>query len=80
MEQVQVEKERKQSRYSKGVIIAASRRTIRVRGEDAWLIESESVDGRFYKVTASGKCECADSRYRGQICKHIYGIIRSATE
>lgn len=72
---MQIQVERKQSRYSKGVIIAASRQIIRINEEEAWLVESESVDGKFYRVTTEGKCECADSQYRGQICKHIYSVI-----
>lgn len=77
MQQVQVE--RKQSRYSKGVIIAASRQITGIEGEEAWLVESETTDGKFYKVTVDGKCECPDSTIRGRICKHVYGVIRSST-
>lgn len=68
---------RKQSRFSKGIVIAASRRIIKVRGEEAFLVESETTDGKYYKVNMEdGKCECADSQYRGQVCKHAYAILR----
>jgi hypothetical protein len=76
---MQIQVERKQSRYSKGVIIAVSRQITQIEGEDAWLVESETKDGKYYKVTADRKCECADSQFRSQICKHIYSVIRWAT-
>lgn len=75
MQQIQVVK-RKQSRYSKGAVIAASRRILKVHGEEAWLVESETADDKFYKVTEDGTCECADSKFRGQICKHAWALIR----
>jgi hypothetical protein len=70
---------KKQSRFSKGVVIAASRRILKVHNEEAWLVESETTDGKYYKVTGEGECECADSKFRGQICKHVYAIFRRAT-
>jgi hypothetical protein len=45
---------RKQSIYSKGVVIAASRKIFKVKGEQAWLVESETTDDKFYKVTEDG--------------------------
>lgn len=77
---VKTEKAKKQSRYSKGAVIAASRRIFKVHGEEAWLVESEIVDGRYYKVTEDGVCECPDYQYRGQICKHTYAILRRTTQ
>ena len=76
MQQTQVV--RKQSRYSKGVVIAASRRIFKVKGEDAWLVESETIDDKFYRVTGDGVYECPDHQRRGQICKHMYAIFRRA--
>jgi hypothetical protein len=38
---------RKQSKYSKGVVIAASRRIFKVKGKEAWLIESETIDNKY---------------------------------
>ena len=69
---------RKQSRYSKGVVIATSRRIFKVKGEEAWLVESETIDDKFYKVTEDGVCQCPDNQRRGQICKHMYAIFRRA--
>jgi hypothetical protein len=76
MQQQQVVK--RQSRFSKGVVIAAGRRILKMHNEDAWLVESETTDGKYYKVTSEGLCECADWRFRGQTCKHAYAIIRRA--
>jgi hypothetical protein len=36
------------------------------------------VEGKYYKVTEDGVCECADSKYSGEICKHAYAIFRRA--
>jgi hypothetical protein len=69
------EKESRQSRYSKGCVIAASRKILKVHGEDAWVVESETTDGKYYKVTIDG-CQCLDSQTRGNICKHQYAVIR----
>ena len=77
MQQIQVVK-RKQSRYSKGAVIAVSRRILKVHGEEAWSVDSETVEGKYYKVTEDGVCECADSKYSGEICKHVYAIFRRA--
>ena len=74
MQQIQVVK--KQSRFSKGVVIAASRRILKVYNEEAWLVESEKADDKFYKVTEDGKCDCMDSQKRGEICKHMLALIR----
>jgi hypothetical protein len=47
LQRIQIGK-RKQTRYSKGVVIAASRRIIKVHGEKAWVVESETTDDKFY--------------------------------
>jgi len=74
MKQLQIV--RKQSRYSKGVVIAASRKIFNVKGEEAWLVESETKDNKYYKVTEDGECQCPDFQNRRQICKHMYAIFR----
>jgi SWIM zinc finger len=74
MKQIQIE--RKQSRFSKGVVIAASRRILKVHGEEAWLVESETTDDKFYKVTEDGTCDCKDFEIRGGPCKHVWALIR----
>jgi hypothetical protein len=75
MQQIQVLK-KKQTRYRRGVVIAASRRILKIQGEKAWLVESETTDGKYYKVTEDGTCECPDNQFRGKICKHTWAIIR----
>jgi hypothetical protein len=75
MQQIQVVK-RKQSRYSKGAVIAVSRRIIRTNDEEAWLVESETTDNKFYRVTEDGECECPDHTIRGQTCKHFWALVR----
>jgi hypothetical protein len=74
MQQIQVVE--KQSRYSKGIVIAASRRILKVRNDDAWLVESEGIDDKFYKITQDGTCDCMDFQIRGGICKHMWELIR----
>jgi hypothetical protein len=50
---------------------------IKVIGEEAFLVESETTYGKYYRVNMEdGKCECAVSHYRGQVCKHAYSILR----
>ena len=67
--------EKKQSRYSKGVVIAASRRILKVHGKQAWLAESEKTDGKFYKGTFAS-CECPDHVFRETSpCKHQISIL-----
>ena len=63
LQQIQVVK--KQSRYSKGIVIAASRKILKVQNEDAWLVESETTDDKFHKVTETGNCDCMDFKKRG---------------
>jgi hypothetical protein len=79
-EQKRIHQVNNQSRYDKGVVIAASRRIFKIKGEEAWLVESETTDDKFYKVTEDGVCECPDSQYRGQVCKHTSAILRSAIQ
>jgi hypothetical protein len=66
----------KQSRFSKGDVIAASRRILKVHGEDASLVESENTDDKFYKVTKKETCDCKDFEIRGGPCKHEWAIIK----
>lgn len=68
--------ERKQSRFSRGQCIAVSRRIVKVHNEDAWMVESEKTDGKFYKVTIDGGCECYDNSISHNVCKHVFSIVR----
>jgi hypothetical protein len=65
-----------QSRFSKGVVIAVSRRILKVHNEVAWLVESETTDDKFYKVTEDGTSDCKDFEVRGGPCKHMWSLIR----
>jgi light-regulated signal transduction histidine kinase (bacteriophytochrome) len=64
------------SRFSHGMVLAVSRRIIEVHNEAAWLVESETTDDKFYKVTESGECECPDFQRKGLTCKHMWALIR----
>jgi hypothetical protein len=75
MQQIQVVR-KKHSRYSKGIVIAASRKILKVDNEDTWLIESEMTDDKFYKVTEDRTCDCMDFQTRGGLCKHMWALIR----
>jgi hypothetical protein len=66
----------KPTRYSKGVVIAASRRILKVHNENSWLVESEITDDKFYRVTGDGTCDCMDFQNRGGPCKHMWALIR----
>ena len=70
------EKKTTRSRFSRGMLLALSRRIVKVHDEDAWLVESETTDGKFYKVTEAGDCECPDFQRRGLTCKHMWALIR----
>ena len=74
LQQSQVVK--KKSRYSKGIVIATSRKILKVHDEDSWLVESEITDDKFYKVTEDGTCDCMDFQNRGGPCKHMWALIR----
>jgi hypothetical protein len=50
-------KDKKSTRSSlnRGIVMAVSRRIIKVHNEDAWLVESETTYNKFYRVTKSGE-------------------------
>jgi hypothetical protein len=50
-------KDKKSTRSSlnRGIVMAVSRRIIKVHNEDAWLVESETTYNKFYSVTKSGE-------------------------
>jgi hypothetical protein len=73
---VKTQKAKKQSRYSKGAIIAASRQIFKIKGEDSWLVESETTDDKFYRITEDGTCDCMDFQNRGGPCKHVWSLIK----
>lgn len=73
------EKKTTRSRFNRGIVMAVSRRIIKVHNEDnedAWLVESETRDDKFYKVTEAGECQCPDFQRRGLTCKHMWALIR----
>jgi hypothetical protein len=65
------------SRFNHGMVMATRKRIVKIRYEDAWLVESETVNNKFYKVTEDGQCECPDFQTRGLTCKHMWALIRS---
>jgi hypothetical protein len=70
------EKKTTRSRFNRGMVLNKSRRIIKVDNEDTWLVESATIDDKFYKVTESGECECPDFQRRGLTCKHMWALIR----
>ena len=64
------------SRFSHGMVLAVSRRIVKVHNEEAWWVESETTDNKFYKVTEDGECECPDFQRGGFTCKHTCALIR----
>ena len=70
------EKKTTRSRFNRGIVMAVSRRIIKVHNEDAWFVESETKDDKFYKVTEVGECECPDFQIRGFTCKHTWVLIK----
>lgn len=57
---------------SDGELVNALRHLVErgiVRQRDAYLIESASAPGNYYRATASA-CTCPASHYRGARCKH----------
>lgn len=62
-------------RTQKGEFIANNLRIIKVKGEDAWLVESQTNPGDFYKVKEDGECECPDYQNRHNVCKHVRGVV-----
>jgi hypothetical protein len=70
------DKKTTRSRLSRGIVMAVSRRIIKVHNEDAWLVESETTDDKFYKVIEDGECECPDFQRREFTCKRMWALIR----
>jgi hypothetical protein len=70
------EKKTTRSRFNRGIVMTVCRRIIKIHNEDAWLVESETTDDKFYKVTESGECQCPDFQRKGLTCKHMWALIR----
>ena len=68
-----MEKQKETSRLEQGANIALYGRIVKYRDEDAWLVQSEHNKQLYYKVKDGG-CECADSKYRGITCKHVWAV------
>lgn len=71
------EKGRKQTRYSKGIVLAISARIYKVKDQDVWYVESGTKQGKYYRVTFAG-CECPDYTRRQSSFKHLIAVM--ATE
>lgn len=62
------------NRFDKAQVVAHSRQIVTIRKDpEHWLVESETFDGKFYKVGLDG-CECPDNQLRGETCKHILAL------
>lgn len=62
------------SRFDKAQVMAHSRQIVIIdKDPKHWLVESEAIDGKFYKVGLNG-CECPDNQIRGETCKHILAL------
>lgn len=62
-------------RQQKGLVIAATTK-ITKRGNETWIVPSQSLHGKYaVTVAAQGKeCTCPDFELRQQPCKHIYAV------
>jgi hypothetical protein len=47
---------------------------IKIAGEDAWRVTSDSNPDEMYKVTLHS-CECKAFQFRGGYCKHIARVM-----
>ena len=82
MQQLEIEHKnvpKKDRRSGQGRCIALSRRIYRILQTDVFYVESESTDGMYYFVKLKHDvieyCSCPDNSYRGNTCKHIFGVI-----
>lgn len=88
----QVIQKHKESRYERGVQLAASGKVKRIdkvssmQDSQLWMVESERTKGRFYEVVLMDDgnilCGCDDYIYNhgeGGVCKHIYSVICKET-
>jgi hypothetical protein len=74
--------DRKQTTFAKAQVIAASRRIHKSSCSDIWMVENDSVKGKFYciqSVSIEGEtelvCYCAAYTYAMTIpCKHIISL------
>jgi predicted nucleic acid-binding Zn finger protein len=71
---------RKPSIYARAKVIAASRNIHKSSVSNIWLVESETVTGKFYVVKYDSMldemiCDCPHFVFRGGlVCKHILSI------
>lgn len=78
VKQIQETKSKKMSTFAKAQVIEASKRIHKSSVSDIWLIESESVKDKFYKVVyVDGElmCDCKAFEYgMTNPCKHILSL------
>jgi hypothetical protein len=62
-------------RQQRGLVIAATSK-ITKRGNETWIVPSQSLNGKYaVTVAAEGKeCTCPDFELRQQPCKHIFAV------
>jgi predicted nucleic acid-binding Zn finger protein len=66
---------KKETRLERGARIALYGKIIKVRGQDAWFVFSETQAGKHYTVTEDGTCDCSDFVNRGVTCKHFWAVV-----
>lgn len=73
--QVEVEN----TREVRGRALATTRVIYRIQNSDTYYFQSERSDNIFYFVRFNPSvfeyCSCPDNSYRGNTCKHIFGVI-----
>ena len=88
--EIQKQEVRKQSTFTKAQVIAASRRIHKSSCSDVWMIESDTVKGKFYCVqyvaieegmkSKTLVCDCSAYTYNVTVpCKHILSVAIKVT-
>jgi SWIM zinc finger len=63
------------SRYGKGLILAITTTSMKVRGKEIYQVVSEKNPNVKYTVNfEDGTCSCSDFKHRGEVCKHFYKV------
>ena len=65
------------SRYGRGLILAITTpQSLKVKDREIYYVQSEKRIGFTYTVDyEAGICDCPDSKYREDICKHFNKVV-----
>ena len=65
------------NRIESGLILAISTpSSLKLKDKEIYYVQSEKRIGFTYTVDyEAGICDCPDSKYRGETCKHFYEIV-----